>query len=76
MPVVLNPEVLMCGTNLHVEPQLTFSSDGLKIEYVDSDSGQDPFWEVSDIISIDSKWIQMVSNFLFFVLSPLTFSKY
>ncbi|KAM0919612.1 hypothetical protein ACQ4PT_008082 [Festuca glaucescens] len=63
-PVVLNPEVLMCGTNLHVEPQLTFSSDGLKIEYVDSDSGQDLFWEVSDIISIDSKWIQMVQSAL------------
>ncbi|XP_051226312.1 uncharacterized protein [Lolium perenne] len=64
MPVVLNPEVLMCGTNLHVEPQLTFSSDGLKIEYVDSDSGQDLFWEISDIISIDSKWIQMVQSAL------------
>uniref|UniRef100_A0ACD5VT55 Uncharacterized protein n=1 Tax=Avena sativa TaxID=4498 RepID=A0ACD5VT55_AVESA len=68
-PVVLNPEVLMCGTNLHPEPQLTFSSDGLKLEYLDSYSGQDGdlitlFWEVSDIISIDCKWIQMVQSAL------------
>ena len=71
----------MCGTNLHPEPQLTFSTDGFKIEYLDSYSGQDGdlltlFWEVSDIISIDCKWIQMVSSFLFFVIEiPLTFSK-
>ncbi|CAM0883217.1 unnamed protein product [Alopecurus aequalis] len=63
--VVLNPEVLMCGTNLHPETQLTFSSDGFKIEYLDSNSGQDGdlltlFWDVSDIISIHCKWIQMV----------------
>lgn len=64
-PVVLNPEVLMCGTNFHPEPQLTFSADGFKIEYLDPDSGQDGgliilFWEVSDIISIDCKCIQKV----------------
>ena len=68
---MLNPEVLMCGTNLHPKPQLTFSSNGFKIEYLDSDSGQDGnlltlFWEVSDIISIDCKRVQMVSKFLFF----------
>jgi hypothetical protein len=68
---VLIPEVLMCGTNLHPEPQLTFSSDGFKIQYLASDSGQDGelhtlSWEVYDIISIDCKWIQMVSIFSIF----------
>ncbi|XP_040379818.1 uncharacterized protein LOC102699959 [Oryza brachyantha] len=66
-PVVLNPEYVMCGTTSHVEPHITFSSDGFKIEYWDpceNDETVAQYWKISDITSIDCKWAQSVGSAL------------
>ncbi|CAM0947401.1 unnamed protein product [Alopecurus aequalis] len=46
-------------------PHLTFSSDGFKIEHFDRDSREDDemialYWDVRDIICINSQWTQSV----------------
>jgi sentrin-specific protease 7 len=66
-PVVLSPEYVMCGTTSHVEPRLTFSADGFKIEYWDScenDEMAAQYWKISDITCIDCKWAQSVGSVL------------
>ncbi|KAF0924665.1 hypothetical protein E2562_010258 [Oryza meyeriana var. granulata] len=68
-PIVLNPEYVMCGPTLHVEPHLTFSSDGFKIEYTYWDSCENDemvarCWKISDITCIDCKWAQSVGSAL------------
>jgi sentrin-specific protease 7 len=66
---MLIPEFVLCDMALHLQPHLTFSSDGFKIEYLDCDSREDDemialYWDVCDIISINSKWTQAVSSSL------------
>ncbi|KAL5221807.1 hypothetical protein ABZP36_026520 [Zizania latifolia] len=68
-PVMLSPEYVMCGTAYHVEPHLTFSLDGFKIEIADQDSCEDDemiarCWKTSDIICISCKWAQSVGSAL------------
>uniref|UniRef100_A0A0D9WDT5 Ubiquitin-like protease family profile domain-containing protein n=1 Tax=Leersia perrieri TaxID=77586 RepID=A0A0D9WDT5_9ORYZ len=68
-PVVLSPEYVMCGTTQYVGPQLTFSSDGFKIEYLYRDSCENDEmvarnWKLSDITCIDCKWAQSVGSAL------------
>uniref|UniRef100_A0A0E0KZP6 Ubiquitin-like protease family profile domain-containing protein n=1 Tax=Oryza punctata TaxID=4537 RepID=A0A0E0KZP6_ORYPU len=66
-PVVLSPEYVMCGTTSHVEPRLTFSADGFKIEYWDSSENDEmaaQYWKISDITCIDCKWAQSVGSVL------------
>ncbi|XP_052155281.1 probable ubiquitin-like-specific protease 2B [Oryza glaberrima] len=66
-PVVLSPEYVMCSTTSHVEPRLTFSADGFKIEYWDScenDEMAAQYWKISDITCIDCKWAQSVGSVL------------
>jgi len=40
-PVMLIPEFVLCDTALHLQPHVTFSSDGFKIEHFDCDSRED-----------------------------------
>ncbi|RLN22307.1 uncharacterized protein C2845_PM07G29080 [Panicum miliaceum] len=66
-PVVLSPAFITCGKTLHLEPHLTFSWDGIKIECLDLDSFEDEKmialeWEISNIISISCKWAQNVGS--------------
>ena len=66
---MLVPEFVLCDTALHLRPHLTFSSEGFKIEYFDCDSREDDemialYWDVCDIICINSKWTQYVSSSL------------
>ncbi|KAM0868645.1 hypothetical protein ACQ4PT_041179 [Festuca glaucescens] len=65
-PVMLIPEFVLCDTALHLQPHLTFSSDGFKIEHFDCDSREDEmislYWDVCDIICINSKWTQSVKS--------------
>ncbi|XP_062203931.1 uncharacterized protein LOC133906150 isoform X2 [Phragmites australis] len=68
-PVILSPDIIMCDTTVHLERHLTFSSDGIKIEYFDLDSCEDDemitlHWEISNIISINCKWAQSVGSAL------------
>jgi sentrin-specific protease 7 len=65
---------MICDETLYLEPHLTFSLDGIKIEYLDLDSFEDEKlvalqWEISNIISISCKWTQSVSNSLYFTVS-------
>lgn len=64
-PVVLSPAFIICDKTSHLEPHLTFSSDGIRIEYLDLYSSEDEKmialqWEISNIISISCKWTQSV----------------
>ncbi|XP_071677588.1 uncharacterized protein [Lolium perenne] len=65
-PVMLIPDFVLCDTTLHLQPHLTFSSDGFKIEHFDCDSHEDEmmslYWDVCDIICINSKWTQSVKS--------------
>lgn len=68
---MLSPAFIICDETAYLEPQLTFSLDGIKIEYLDIDSleGEKMIalqWEISNIISISCKWAQSVSNSLYF----------
>nr|CAB3493749.1 unnamed protein product [Digitaria exilis] len=65
--VVLSPAFIICDETSHLEPHLTFSLDGIKIEYLDLDSLGDKKmitlqWELSNIISISCKWAQSVGS--------------
>ncbi|KAF8681759.1 hypothetical protein HU200_045196 [Digitaria exilis] len=65
--VVLSPAFIICDETSHLEPHLTFSLDGIKIEYLDLDSlGDEKMitlqWEPSNIISISCKWAQSVGS--------------
>lgn len=69
---MLSPAFIICDETSHLEPHLTFSLDGIKIEYLDLDSLGDKKmitlqWELSNIISISCKWAQSVSNSLYFI---------
>ncbi|TKV92127.1 hypothetical protein SEVIR_9G143200v4 [Setaria viridis] len=64
-PVVLSPAFIICDETSHLQPRLTFSLDGVKIEYLNLDSfeGEKMIalqWEISNIISISCKWAQSV----------------
>jgi len=64
---------MICDKTLCLEPHLTFSLDGIKIEYLDLDSLEDEKlvalqWDLSNIISISCKWAQSVSNSLYFTV--------
>uniref|UniRef100_A0ACD5VAI4 Uncharacterized protein n=1 Tax=Avena sativa TaxID=4498 RepID=A0ACD5VAI4_AVESA len=66
-PVMLIPEFVLCDTTLHLQPHLTFSSDGFKIEHFDCDSRENDnmvalYWDLCDIICINSKWTQTVES--------------
>uniref|UniRef100_A0ACD5Z9L2 Uncharacterized protein n=1 Tax=Avena sativa TaxID=4498 RepID=A0ACD5Z9L2_AVESA len=66
-PVMLIPEFVLCDTTLHLQPHLTFSSGGLKIEHFDCDPREDDnmvalYWDLCDIICINSKWTQTVES--------------
>jgi len=66
-PVVLSPAFITCDKTLHLEPHLTFSFNGIKIEYLDLNSFEDEKmialqWEISNIISISCKWAQNVGS--------------
>jgi sentrin-specific protease 7 len=65
---MLIPDFVLCDTTLHLQPHLTFSSDGFKIEHFDCDSHENEmmslYWDVCDIICINSKWTQSVSSSL------------
>ncbi|CAM0949412.1 unnamed protein product [Alopecurus aequalis] len=66
-PVTLIPDFVLCDTALHLQPHLTFSSDGFKIEHFDCDSREDDemialYWDVCDIICVNSKWTQSVES--------------
>lgn len=68
---MLTPAFMICDKTLYLEPHLTFSLDGIKIEYLDLDSFEDEKlsalqWEISNIISISCKWTRSVSNSLYF----------
>ncbi|CAD6229073.1 unnamed protein product [Miscanthus lutarioriparius] len=72
-PVVLSPAFMICDKTLCLEPHLTFSLDGIKIEYLDLDSLEDeklvPLqWDLSNIISISCKWAQSVGSALITLL--------
>ncbi|XP_039850025.1 uncharacterized protein LOC120708701 isoform X9 [Panicum virgatum] len=73
-PVVLSPAFITCDKTLHLEPHLTFSFDGIKIEYLDLNSFEDKKmialqWEISNIISISCKWAQNVGSALITLLA-------
>ncbi|CAL4894156.1 unnamed protein product [Urochloa decumbens] len=64
--VVLSPAFILCDETSHLEPHLTFSLDGIKIEYLDLESIEGEKitlqWEISNIISISCKWVQTVGS--------------
>ncbi|CAN6287288.1 unnamed protein product [Urochloa humidicola] len=65
--VVLSPTFILCDETSHLWPHLTFSLDGIKIEYLDLESieGEKMItlqWEISNIISISCKWAQTVGS--------------
>lgn len=65
--VVLKPDFVMCDMALHLQPHLIFSPDWFKIEHSDCDSYEDDktitlYWDVCDIISINSQWTQSVMS--------------
>lgn len=71
--VVLTPAFMICDKTLYLEPHLTFSLDGIKIEYLDLDSFEDEKlsalqWEISNIISISCKWTRSVGSALITLL--------
>jgi hypothetical protein len=61
----------MCDETSHIEPHLTFSSDGIKIECLDLDLDKMITfdWGLSNIISINCKWAQSVSSLLYFTVT-------
>ncbi|KAJ1286272.1 hypothetical protein BS78_03G340500 [Paspalum vaginatum] len=66
-PVVLSPAFIIYDKASHLEPHLTFASDGIKIEYLNLYSSENEKmialqWEISNIISICCKWIQSVGS--------------
>ena len=76
---MLSPAFITCDKTLHLEPHLTFSFNGIKIEYLDLNSFEDEKmialqWEISNIISISCKWAQNVSNSLLFYFIVLSLS--
>lgn len=72
---MLSPDFILCDETSHLEPHVTFSSDGIKIECLDSDSdNMITFnWGLSNIISISCKWAQSVSSFLYFTVTFINF---
>ncbi|KAK3148823.1 hypothetical protein QOZ80_3AG0209180 [Eleusine coracana subsp. coracana] len=69
-PLMLSPDYIMCDETSHLEPHVTFSSDGIKIECLDSDLNKITFnWGLSNIISISCKWAQNVGSALITLLA-------
>ncbi|CAN6309899.1 unnamed protein product [Urochloa humidicola] len=65
--VVLSPAFILCDETSHLDPHLTFSLDGIKIEYLDLEPSEGKKmitlqWEISNIISISCKWAQTVGS--------------
>ncbi|XP_078158953.1 uncharacterized protein LOC144554510 isoform X1 [Carex rostrata] len=56
--VIFRPDYITCGTDIYVEPFLTFSPVGIKLETTDSgyDEEISMEWEISDIIYINCEW--------------------
>ncbi|KAF3334345.1 putative ubiquitin-like-specific protease 2B isoform X4 [Carex littledalei] len=56
--VIFRPDYITCGTDIYVEPFLTFSPVGIKLETTDSgyDEEISMEWEISDIICINCEW--------------------
>ncbi|WVZ86643.1 hypothetical protein U9M48_033394 [Paspalum notatum var. saurae] len=73
-PVVLSPAFIIYNKASHVEPNLAFASDWIKIEYLNLYSSEDEKmitlqWEISNIISISCKWIQSVGSAFITILA-------
>lgn len=68
---MVSPAFIICDETSHLQPRLTFSLDGIKIEYLYSDSSEGEKmialqWEISNIISISCEWAHIVRNSLYF----------
>ncbi|TVU44004.1 hypothetical protein EJB05_03428, partial [Eragrostis curvula] len=65
-PVMLSPDYIVVDETTQIEPHITFSSDGIKIEYLDLDLDKMITfdWGLSKIISISCKWAQSVGSAL------------